>query len=370
MDTFLQLPAARRHSAFQQVDDKIGLQAVSVEKDLWVCWTLRELFALPGVGEHLTFKGGTSLSKAWKLIQRFSEDIDIIVDKEVLGFGGDAAPDKAPSNKQRKARLENLMESCRLWVQGTLQPALAERLNAALGETGWTLEVDPDMPDGQCLLFHYPSVFPTGSAGYVRPVVKIELGARSDDWPHESKSIQPYVIELFPALDPDAAFSVRVLAAERTFFQLLTGLAIPLPPWNTQRSPSSAGSVPILGPPTPRNDLTDPEWLKEWLSLPRLPVLSDNLPRILDSHERELAALILQRIRSGRPIDFHYFGGSEPGKPRQVLPVMVFTTAADGMPSDAGDPNPLYLLSWCLVRNGPRTFRLDRMQVDLLKSNS
>ena len=219
MDTFLQLPAARRHSAFQQVDEKMGLQAVSVEKDLWVCWTLRELFALPGVGEHLTFKGGTSLSKAWKLIQRFSEDIDIIVDKEVLGFGGDAAPDRAPSNKQRKVRLENLMESCRLWVQGTLQPALAERLRNALGETGWTLEVDPDIPDGQCLLFHYPSVFPAGSAGYVRPIVKIELGARSDDWPHESKSILSYVIELFPALDPDAAFPVRVLAAERTFWE-------------------------------------------------------------------------------------------------------------------------------------------------------
>lgn len=197
----------------------MGLQAVSVEKDFWVCWTLCELFTHPDIGEHLTFKGGTSLSKAWKLIQRFSEDIDIIVDKEILGFDGDAAPDKAPSNKQRKARLENLMESCRLWVQGTLQPALTKRLEAALGETGWKLEVDPDMSDGQCLLFHYPSVFPVDSAGYVRPVVKIELGARSDDWPHEPKSIQPYVTELFPALDPETAFTVRVLAAERTFWE-------------------------------------------------------------------------------------------------------------------------------------------------------
>lgn len=91
----------------------MGLQAVSVEKDFWVCWTLRELFTMPGIGGHLTFKGGTSLSKAWKFIQRFSEDIDIIVDKEVLGFGGDEAPDKAPSNKQRKIRLEKLMEACR-----------------------------------------------------------------------------------------------------------------------------------------------------------------------------------------------------------------------------------------------------------------
>lgn len=88
--------------AFQQVDAEMGLQALSVEKDFWVCWTLRELFAVPDVGSHLTFKGGTSLSKAWKLIERFSEDIDIIVDKDVLGFGGEASPDKAPATNSEK----------------------------------------------------------------------------------------------------------------------------------------------------------------------------------------------------------------------------------------------------------------------------
>jgi hypothetical protein len=98
------------------VNRAMGLDAASVEKDFWVCWTLREIFEDPNLGRHITFKGGTSLSKAWKLIQRFSEDIDLIVDKEVLGFGGDAAPDKAPSNKQRKARLEALMDACRNWV--------------------------------------------------------------------------------------------------------------------------------------------------------------------------------------------------------------------------------------------------------------
>jgi predicted nucleotidyltransferase component of viral defense system len=219
MDAYLQLSPADQAAACNECSRRLSLEPVSVEKDFWVCWTLRELFALPDIGQHLTFKGGTSLSKAWGLIRRFSEDIDLVVDKEALGFGGDAAPEKAPSKKKRRDRLEALMEASRKWVQEKLQPALASRLHAALGKSGWKLEVDPDMADGQCLLFHYPSAFPSGTAGYVRPVVKIELGARSDDWPNEQKTIQPYVAELFPKLVPDARFSARVIAAERTFWE-------------------------------------------------------------------------------------------------------------------------------------------------------
>lgn len=219
MNTFLQLSASRRQTAFRQVDEAMGLQALSVEKDFWVCWTLRELFAMPEIGPHLTFKGGTSLSKAWKLIARFSEDIDLVIDKTALGFSAENSPDQAPSGKQRRVRLEALMGASRDWVQQRLQPALAARLASALGNTGWRLEVDPDIADGQCLLFHYPSVFPESSGGYVAPVVKIELGARSDDWPAESKTVFSYVLELFPVLDADSACPVRVLAAERTFWE-------------------------------------------------------------------------------------------------------------------------------------------------------
>jgi len=104
-------------------------------------------------------------------------------------------------------------------VQKTLQSAHAARISATLGQTGWKLEVDPDMDDGQCLLFHYPGVFAPTEAGYVRPVVKIELGARSDDWPHQEKPIQPYLAEVFPQLAMGASFPARVLAAERTFWE-------------------------------------------------------------------------------------------------------------------------------------------------------
>jgi hypothetical protein len=142
-----------------------------------------------------------------------SEDIDIVIDKALLGFAGDESPEQAPSNKQRRARLENLMTAARAWVQGTLQPALAQRLTATLGSAGWKLEVDPDMADGQCLLFHYASVFPPGSAGYIPPQVKIELGARSDDGPAEPKVLVSYVLERFPALGREPSVAVRVFAS-------------------------------------------------------------------------------------------------------------------------------------------------------------
>ena len=75
MDAFLKLGAERQRQLCEAAGDTMGLDAASVEKDFWVCWTLKELFALKNSGPHLTFKGGTSLSKGWKLIDRFSEDI-------------------------------------------------------------------------------------------------------------------------------------------------------------------------------------------------------------------------------------------------------------------------------------------------------
>jgi predicted nucleotidyltransferase component of viral defense system len=92
MDGVVKLSAEERRLACIQAEERLGLQAASIEKDFWVCWTLRELAGLPELGEHLTFKGGTSLSKAWKLIDRFSEDIDLVVDRETLASAATPLP--------------------------------------------------------------------------------------------------------------------------------------------------------------------------------------------------------------------------------------------------------------------------------------
>lgn len=217
MDTFLTQPVERQRVVYEEGGRRLGLSAGSVEKDLWVCWTLRALFRLSSSGPHLTFKGGTSLSKGWKLIDRFSEDIDIVINREFLGFGGADAPEDA-SNKQRGKRLEALMLAAQHHVRDVLGPALEQEIRHLLpSRDRWKLEPDADDPDAQTLLFHYPPTM--GAAAYVRPVVKIELGARSDTEPSATPEIAPYLAEAFPDEVPDARFTVHAVAPERTFWE-------------------------------------------------------------------------------------------------------------------------------------------------------
>ncbi|HEY8062251.1 MAG TPA: nucleotidyl transferase AbiEii/AbiGii toxin family protein, partial [Gemmatimonadales bacterium] len=122
MDRFLALDQRGRTLAFEQAGVARGLSASSVEKDFWVCFMLRELFAMPELGQHLTFKGGTSLSKAWGLIDRFSEDIDLTIEREYLGFVRDSGPESATSGKERSRRLDRLKAACRDHVAERIHP--------------------------------------------------------------------------------------------------------------------------------------------------------------------------------------------------------------------------------------------------------
>ena len=219
MKEFLDAVLERRRQLCDEAQARLGLGAASIEKDFWVCWTLRELFSLPGCGAHLTFKGGTSLSKGWKLIERFSEDIDVVMEREFLGFGGDKSPEKAGSNKQRDNRLEELKLACQQRIRDSLKPALEKRIQDALPKgMKWDLLDDADDADGQTLLFHYPSAY--ADAAYIRPVVKIELGARSDTEPCGTPQIQPYLKEAFPELfGAESSFAIRTVEPVRTFWE-------------------------------------------------------------------------------------------------------------------------------------------------------
>lgn len=219
MKEFIELPVERRRLVCTQAGAQLNLFEIAVEKDFWVCWTLRKLFELPAWGEHLTFKGGTSLSKCWNLIERFSEDIDIVIDRGVLGFGGGNTPETAPSKKQTTKRLKALKEVCQQTIRDRIQPALIEAISSELpGDLEWALEPDVDDPDGQTLLLIYPTAFPE-QAAYLRRAVKIEMGARSDTDPAESIDIRPYISDAFPDLLAQPGARVRSVMPRRTFWE-------------------------------------------------------------------------------------------------------------------------------------------------------
>lgn len=218
MSDFWLMDVKQRRTAFEQASARKGWVGSSIEKDYWVYFALKHLFGMPELSDHLTFKGGTSLSKAWGLIDRFSEDIDLTIGRELLGYVGDKAPEQAPTSSKQKKLLKALRKAAGEYVQSTIIPRLHERIEGELGGQEWTLLLDAEDPDQQTILFYYPTVYEDGAGNYLRQRVKMEFGARADPWPASARAITPIVGELFPALAiPSVA--VQVLAAERTFWE-------------------------------------------------------------------------------------------------------------------------------------------------------
>jgi hypothetical protein len=189
----------------------------SVEKDFWVCWILERIFSLPDFAEFLLFKGGTSLSKVYNAIQRFSEDIDLSLSRTFFE-GRLNDPEQALSNSQRKKYTEELISAFQYIVTDSLFPALNKRISEELGDTNWVLSQDVNDPG--TLMFLYPQTS-SDEIQYVRRQVKIELGIRSDDWPAESRTVTPYVAESLPLITP-SVIHVRTLAVRRTFWEKAT----------------------------------------------------------------------------------------------------------------------------------------------------
>ena len=240
MDNFAKQPDTERRELLSEAANRRDSTEIIMEKDLWVCWTLKRLFTNPKLSPHLTFKGGTSLSKSYSLIERFSEDIDLTINRAApyLKDGQDPMEDGI-SNKERARRIKSLGEHARHFVKDVVLPALQADIGAQLGDIDtWHLSLDPEDPDQQTLLFHYPKVFSYGGYGsglygvgpygvsapasYIRPQIKLEFGARGEIEPNEKRPIKPYAAEEFPDLFENPVVEVSVLAAERTFWEKAT----------------------------------------------------------------------------------------------------------------------------------------------------
>lgn len=218
--TFLDLPEQDRRDVFATTARRHDTVPDFVEKDFWVCLVLEILFnRLPGNHPRLLFKGGTSLSKGFGLIRRFSEDIDLVIRRDDLGFTGERDPiiSSALSNKRRAALFKELAGACGTHVQGPMRADLTTVINSMEERCFVTPN---EGADGQSLLVVYPGLWPSSETAYVQPRVKIEAGARSALEPVAPCSIDPYIADELP----DWKFTVTGIVAtapERTFWEKL-----------------------------------------------------------------------------------------------------------------------------------------------------
>jgi hypothetical protein len=193
------------------------MNPVIVEKDFWVCWILKRLFADPRLKDQIIFKGGTTLSKVYGLIDRFSEDIDLILDWRLLGYGpppGDDPHQDLPSKTQRSRYNQEINARAAEYIRETLLP----QLNSLLG-TVPEIAISVDATDPHTVNVRYPASF---AASYIRPEVRLEIGPLASWLPSGEHAIQAYAAEAFPGVFEDASCPVVAIHAERTFWEKVT----------------------------------------------------------------------------------------------------------------------------------------------------
>ncbi|MFO0796111.1 MAG: nucleotidyl transferase AbiEii/AbiGii toxin family protein [Gemmataceae bacterium] len=214
---FLTLPAADRGVYFQEAAARRQLHPVVLEKDFWVCWLLGVLFT-SRFSDALVFKGGTSLSKVFGVIDRFSEDIDLSLSPEFLGL-----PDAGKSRNQADKWMKAAEKKCGQVVQDDVMPALEATVESSLGvrETPWFEFLTDPGTNSPVLFFHYETALPTGFE-YLRRSVKLEFGSLTDQKPAGRHPIHPWLAEILEPALPDWNCEVVALEIERTFWEKAT----------------------------------------------------------------------------------------------------------------------------------------------------
>jgi len=207
MQKFYQLPKSDKLRVFEQISARTPLPDYAVEKDWWVVQTLRIIFGMD-FAKHLIFKGGTSLSKGWKLIDRFSEDVDLALDKAVLGI----------ENVQTKKHVKKLRSKSKEFITKEFFPLLKKGfIEAGIGDVEIIITEGTEN-DPLSIEIYYPNV--TQYTEYLKPRVLIEIGSRSLKEPFSERTITSFVTEQFPEQDfADEPIKIATASPERTFLE-------------------------------------------------------------------------------------------------------------------------------------------------------
>ena len=216
-DPFLKLADDERREVLSIAAAASGRPLHLLDKDVWLVWALDVLFRAD-FADHLVFKGGSSLSKAYRIIQRFSEDVDLTYDMRALApdLVGSAAEPLPPNRSQEKRWTKEIRTRLPLWISGQVVPVL----NNALAEQGLSAELSTD---NEKVFIEYEPL--AKGSGYTRPAIMLEFGARSTGEPSEQRHVQcdaaNYVSGvIFPTSNP------RVMRPERTFWEKATAVHV------------------------------------------------------------------------------------------------------------------------------------------------
>ena len=209
---YTDLTEVQQQELLKQANIATRIQKKNIEKDWWVTQVLKALFSLP-YADQLSFKGGTSLSKAWNIIERFSEDIDIAINREYLGFAGELSRTQV-SDKLRRAACSFVREKLsadiqqQLIVNGIREDLFSVHVNITSVST-----VDPEV-----VYIEYKSLFPFEN--YVQNMVRVEVSGRSMSEPLQSVMLSSIIDETFPnAVFVEPSFAVSAVRPERTFLE-------------------------------------------------------------------------------------------------------------------------------------------------------
>lgn len=226
------LPNVEREILFQNTANKMGLNAAIIEKDFWVCLVLDYLFQHSKWKNVLAFKGGTSLSKVYNVIERFSEDIDLILDWRVIGYGMNE-PWEERSNTQQQKFIDDSRDRLFHFLKDDFLTNITDDFSKLLGISA-DFYISDD--DAGTVKFRYPQSFKDGS---ILQEIRLEIGALAAWTPTQKENIKSYAAEMYPEVFEQAMTEIIVTTAERTFWEKATILH------QEANRPKSASKIPL-----------------------------------------------------------------------------------------------------------------------------
>ncbi len=214
MINIAKLNRADRTVLFSNTAGKMGLNPIIVEKDYWVCYTLDYLFYRSKYKNAFIFKGGTSLSKAYNIIKRFSEDIDLILNWNLLTESDNPWDDRS-KNQQDKFN-KDLNNKAATFINNQLLQTMINDLSNEIKES---IELCIDVNDPLTILFKYPAIY---NDTYIKPEIKLEIGPLAEWTPNHKVEITPYVANYYGNVFDYTKTIISTIDVERTFWEKIT----------------------------------------------------------------------------------------------------------------------------------------------------